>query len=126
MKYEVKMTWVTAIILSLIVTFIGTVAICGGINQAYQVIGLSIICTLGVGLLFWLGLIFVLAFFIKLIFNELFAVTRKTKQLETSLANYIQDAKKAQMSKEEIITRLMENGWSSEVINENMVRHFQS
>lgn len=48
------LTAVFAIPAGVPVVFCGTAAVCGGFGKAVECIGMSIVCTAGLGLLFWL------------------------------------------------------------------------
>ena len=71
MKKKRNNTFWTSIILGTIATYLGTSIVVGGFNNAIQIISLSIICSSGIGLVFWIGIIMGAAFLIRIIFRIL-------------------------------------------------------
>ena len=110
------------------VTFLGLILFTGSVENAWMLLMFSVICTLGIGLLFWLPLCWAVGAAI-LAFVGLFInipdrnveVEKKEKDgprlrpqgtIEITLTQYIKKSMARGMSDNEIDRRLRRNGWT--------------
>ncbi len=103
-----------------IVIFI-TIILAGGIQNAFLMMALSVICTMGVGGVFWWGAAWVVGRSLLAIYDlakgteqqpALVAVSADLSAEQQALVDYIRRSLNANASESQIKTRLRAKGWS--------------
>lgn len=114
------------IIIGGLLSFIFLVAMLG-VEGAGQLILLSIICTVGVGLIFWLGISYAVGWTVMLMLKLMHVIPNNggvnTPRIVVdsdpdvnSISNYIRDARKYGFNDPDIRTKLLDVGWNNEKI----------
>ncbi len=104
-----------------LVTFVGTCVLAGGIQNALGVMAMSVICTAGVGLLFWLPLVYVSGWIVVSLFQLVTGGYRLTDEpaprpQDIAMKRFIHQAKVHALTEEELVARLRRSGWSEEEV----------
>ncbi len=125
-----------AVLLGLPITFISLALLAGGIENAWMILWMSVICTAGISLLIWIPLWWFVGWIIIKIFESLTGRTiaggidAEATQVvssgqtvpissnQKSLIDYIEKAKKQGMSETQISSRLKAQGWGEDEIQQ--------
>lgn len=121
-------------VLGLITTFVGTVIVAGGLSNAVGIILASIICTGGIGLLFWIPVVLIAGEISYFIVKRLFKINDTPKadpapkvshgeQLtapQQALVSYIRQMKERSYSRNDTIDELIRAGWSAKEIEDGL------
>src|SRR5688572_29883472 len=94
------------------VVFLITAIATGGVNQAGQLIGASIICTAGLGLIVWLPACWIAGIVVVTIISQIM----HREKPDDDLVTYIREASARGLSQQEIERKLQSQGWSDEII----------
>jgi ABC-type transport system involved in multi-copper enzyme maturation permease subunit len=121
---------ISSIFIGMIVTFIFLTFVCGGVGQAAQIIFFSILCTMGIGLVFWIPVFMGVGYIVMGIFRIRMIPVKQIDDdddkpdskfsispNQQALLNYVIDARKAGHTKEMINDSLKNVGWKEENIN---------
>ncbi len=112
-----------------VAVFLGLSAITGDIGDASAVILISIVCTAGVGLVFWIPL----AYGIGKLLMRLVNIKREVVEVAPSaesyisdktrvLINYIKEAQEIKFNDEEITNNLLKAGWPRALVEDAFKR----
>ncbi|NJL10141.1 MAG: hypothetical protein HC908_08160 [Calothrix sp. SM1_7_51] len=129
-----------AILLGLPVSFIFLAITAGGIESAFQILSLSIVCTAGISLLLWIPLWWFVGWLLIKIYESItgrivgenatsegmFALSNQQPNQQRialnsdqiSLVNYIEKATRQGLSETQIYSRLRAQGWGDEEIQQ--------
>jgi hypothetical protein len=116
------------------VTFLGLILIAGSVESAVQIVLVSIICTAGVGLLFWIplcwavgGVTVALATLVMKLYEGRYEASPEhplQNRNEHALTAYIRRMQDRGRSDDEIVAHLLKSGWSvSEVEKARRMLH---
>ena len=104
------------------VTFLGLTIFVGGVENAWAVLVVSVVCTAGIGLVFWIplcwlvgsGTLALIGIFVKKPDGKEEATRKHTqfRRHEVALADFFRRAKDRGMSDDKIVADLRRNGWS--------------
>lgn len=94
------------------------IVFCLILTNSLAVLLVSIICTLGIAIPFWLAIAYIVGTIISLTINLLVSSKRRELSLDekSALEKYIREAKDQQLSRMEVKKKLIDVGWSEQLV----------
>ncbi|MDJ0705039.1 MAG: hypothetical protein QNJ46_17290 [Leptolyngbyaceae cyanobacterium MO_188.B28] len=118
-----------AVGIGLPILFIGLLIMTGSLGDTISLLLISIICTVGIGLAFWLLIAWIIGWFILMLFLPYSRLSSSTEPDnsasenkweggQTALRGYIQRSMAARATETQITSRLINEGWSETEIQQ--------
>lgn len=120
----------SAVLIGLPIVFLGLVIMTGGFNNAVSMVFFSIVCTIGIGLAFWLFIAWIVGWMILLVVEPLSVLWTSSEEPrnpangdrweggQTALRGYIQRCLAVHATESQITNRLISQGWTEPEIEQ--------